>query len=91
MKMFLKVGGFMVVGFGLLVLLDGEAQPGIIFMLIGAGIVVFSQFFGGFQFYEDFSKKRARKELMELKSLLDNGVLNEDEYEEKSKALKSKV
>lgn len=86
MKKFLKVGGFMVAGFGLfLLLVPQEVLAGIIFILIGAGIVVFSQFSG------DFSKKRARKELMELKSLLDNGVLDEDEYEEKSKALKSKV
>lgn len=85
MKKFLKVGGFMVAGFGLLVLLGKNNSGGIIFILIGAGIVVFSQFSG------DFSKKLARKELMELKSLLDNGVLDEDEYEEKSKALKSKV
>lgn len=85
---FLKVGGFLVAGFGLLILLGGKSSgvvPGIIFTLIGAGTVIFCQFSG------DISKKLARKELMELKSLLDNGVLDENEYEEKSRALKDKI
>ena len=82
---FLKVGGFLVAGYGLLLLLNSAVVPGIIFTLIGAGTVIFCQFSG------DISKKRARKELMELKSLLDNGVLDENEYEEKSRALKDKI
>ena len=91
MEKFLKIAGFLIAGLGLLFLIDGsgrrvdEVVSGIILTLIGAGIV------GFFQFKGDFSKKRARKELMELKSLLDNGVLSEAEYEEKSKALKNKI
>jgi len=85
MQKLLKVSGFLMAGFGLFLLLVGEAVPGIAFTLIGSAIIVFSIY------SSDFSKKRARKELMELKALLDNGVLNEAEYEKKSEALKNKI
>lgn len=86
MQKLLKIIGFLMAGFGLLILLKGAGiVPGIIFTLIGSFIIIFSTF------SSDFSKKRARKELMELKALLDNGVINEAEYEKKSEALKNKI
>ncbi|MEI6270480.1 MAG: SHOCT domain-containing protein [Methylococcaceae bacterium] len=88
MKKYFKVGGFLVAGFGLFILLIGKSSgvvPGIIFTLIGAALIAFGQFSG------EISRKHARKELMELKSLLDNGILTNDEYEEKSKVLKNKI
>lgn len=85
MKKLLLIGGFLIGGLGLSAILMGGAAPGGLFMLIGAALIAFSLFSGG------ISKKHARKELMELKSLLDNGIITNDEFEEKSKALKNKI
>lgn len=64
MKKLMKIGGFLLAGFGFAVLGSGDDSgvvPAIFLMLMGTGIVLFSQFSG------DISKTRARKELMELK------------------------
>ena len=85
MKKYLQIGGFLIGGLGLSAILMGGSAPGGLFMLIGVALFAFSLFSA------DISKKHARKELMELKSLLDNGIITNDEFEEKSKALKNKI
>jgi hypothetical protein len=95
-KKYLKVGGFLVAGFGLFILLMGKSAgvgPGIIFTLLGIASIVFSQPSPGVfsQLSSGISKKHSRKELMELRALLDNGALTNEEYEEKSKILKNKI
>jgi len=88
MNKFLKFAGFLIAGFGLLVLIGGDSSgvvPGIIFISVGVATIYFRQLATA------VSKKQARKELMELKTLLDNGILTSEEYDEKSKALKSKL
>lgn len=78
---------FTILGLYVLLIVGKESGiiPGIIFTLSGIGVLIY------FNFAKDISKKRARKELIELKSMLDSGVLNQQEYEEKSKILKSKI
>lgn len=80
----IQIAGFLIGGLGFAALMMGgsAAFP---FMLLGGGLIVFSLFSGG------VSSKLARKELMELKTLLDKGIITSTEFEEKSKALKNKI
>jgi hypothetical protein len=88
MKLILKIAGGCIAAFGLLLLIIGKKAavvPGIILTIVGIAIAALTFF------SRDISRKRARKELMELKSLLDCGAITKDEYVQKSADLKSKI
>ena len=40
---------------------------------------------------DDFSSSKSQDELLKLKSLLDQGILTQEEYNQKSKKLKEKI
>lgn len=91
MNIFFKITGFLYACIGVFALLPtGELTNhfmivGFSFLFVGIAMILIGQML------TRVNKKHARKELMELKALLDNGILTSEEYDEKSKVLKSKI
>jgi hypothetical protein len=92
MKILLGFLGYIALAFGLFVVFAGNSSGfGIGVVAIAIGIFIIYHFNLQPTLPTNISKKHARKELLELKELLDNDIITKEEYENKSEKLKSKI
>jgi uncharacterized membrane protein len=85
---FLKYG-LIVIGFIFIISGVGEGKPPTI--IIGIVLLVGGSFTKIKSSVDEFSSSRATDALLKLKSLLDQGIISQDEYDNKSKKLKEKL
>ena len=82
--LWLLAGFFILVGVG-----GGSSKR--VFIFFGLIVIVASFYTKIKVAFEDYSSSKAQDDLLKLKSLLDQGVLTEDEYNKKAKKLKEKI